>query len=92
MALFNPFKTSVRPSSFSNIPVQTPFLPIINNQLDSITREKAPKLNEQQFRAMLPALTETHLQNIVAQARLQGISEKEIEDGLVLIENLRTTQ
>lgn len=89
MALFNPFKPNFSSSSFSTMPVQNSFLQLTNTQLSNIQKEQLPKFNEQQFFNMLPSLTDNHLQHIVAQARLQGISEKEIEDGLTLIQQLR---
>ena len=90
MALSNPFKTSSS-HSFSNVSIKSnPLLQLTNYQLTDVARNQLPKFDERQFRSMLPNLTESHLQSIVAQARLRGISEKEIEDGLNLIQQLQT--
>lgn len=88
MALFNPFGP-IFSNSFSNIPVQQPFYQHAGVSRNNFSKESLPKFNEQQFYSMLPALTNEHLQNIVAQARLQGISEKEIEEGLSFIAQLK---
>lgn len=90
MALSNPFKAGTQIPSFSTFPVQNnPLMQLTNQQLINQKQTPTIKFDEDKFKSLLPKMTELQLQNIVAQARLQGISEKEIEEGLLLIQNLK---
>lgn len=49
-----------------------------------------PKFNEQQFRQWLPQLNDNMLQQLQNEARRQGISEKDIQEGMNIIANMRS--
>lgn len=51
-------------------------------------QNKTP-INQEQFRQIVPNLSENFLEQLVKQAKSQGISEKDIEDGLKFIKNLK---
>lgn len=48
-----------------------------------------PPINQQQFKQFLPQLNNNMIEQIVAQARQQGISEQDIQNGLNFISQLR---
>lgn len=50
---------------------------------------QTPPINQQQFRQFLPQLNNNMIEQIVAQARQQGISEQDIQNGLNFISQLR---
>lgn len=50
------------------------------------------KINPQQFRQWLPQLNDNIISQLKQQARSQGISEKDIEEGLNFINFLRGGQ
>lgn len=50
------------------------------------------KVNPQQFRQWLPQLNDNIISQLKQQARSQGISEKDIEEGLKFINSLRGGQ
>ena len=50
---------------------------------------QTPPINQQQFRQFLPQLNNNMIEQIVAQARQQGISEQDIQNGLNFIFQLR---
>lgn len=46
-------------------------------------------VNPQQFKKILPQINNTMLQQLIEQARQQGISEKDIQDGIKFINSMR---
>lgn len=64
-----------------------PFNMLMNKQINS-----APKqiiINPQQFKQMVPMLNQNILQQLVQQARNQGISDQDIQQGLNYIQSLK---
>ena len=49
-----------------------------------------PKINPEQFKAWLPKLNNNMLSQLQQQARAQGISEEEINQGMSFINSLRS--
>jgi len=48
-----------------------------------------PPINQQQFKQFLPQLNDNMLNQLIQQARNQGMSEKDIQTGLDFINRLR---
>lgn len=65
-----------------------PFNMLMNKQMSSVG-PKQNSINPQQFKQMVPMLNQNILQQLVQQARAQGISEQDIQEGLNYIQNLK---
>lgn len=48
-----------------------------------------PPINPDQFRQLVPSLSQSFLDQLVKEARLKGISEQDIENGLNFIKTLK---
>ena len=46
-------------------------------------------INPEQFRKMVPSLSQSFLQQLVQQAKEKGISEQDIESGLKFIQSMK---
>ena len=46
-------------------------------------------INQEQFRQIVPNLNQTFLEQLVKQAKEQGISEQDIEKGLQFIQSMK---
>ncbi len=65
---------------------QNPFSMFMNNSAN--TQKKIP-LNQQQFKQFLPQINNNALQQLVQQAKNQGISDIDIQNGLNFINSLK---
>ena len=63
------------------------------NQFPIFPQQQRPQqvgINPQQFQQWLPQLNQNMLQQLIAQARQQGISDKDIQAGINFINQLRS--
>lgn len=63
------------------------------NLFQQLPQQRQPQqtgVNPQQFRQWLPQLNQNMLQQLIAQARQQGISDNDIQTGLNYINQLRS--
>lgn len=82
MNSFNPFNNFNNFNQFMNgMNNMNPFMRNFNNMNMSIDRDK--------FKQILPNLNTNILQQLVQQAKNQGISEKDIQDGINFIQQLK---
>ena len=65
---------------------QNPFSMFMNN---SANASKNIPLNQQQFKQFLPQINNNALQQLVQQAKNQGISDIDIQNGLNFINSLK---
>lgn len=65
---------------------QNPFSMLMNN---STNVSKNIPLNQQQFKQFLPQINNNALQQLVQQAKNQGISDIDIQNGLNFINSLK---
>lgn len=64
-----------------------PFNMLMNKQINSTPKQTI--INPQQFKQMVPMLNQNILQQLVQQARSQGISDQDIQQGLNYIQSLK---
>ena len=64
-----------------------PFNMLMNKQMNSTPKQNT--INPQQFKQMVPMLNQNILQQLVQQARSQGISDQDIQQGLNYIQSLK---
>lgn len=64
-----------------------PLNTLMNKQVNFTPKENT--INLQQFRQMVPMLNQNILQQLVQQARSQGISDQDIQQGLNYIQSLK---
>ena len=55
-----------------------------------MTNQMGNGINPQQLQKWLPQINDNMMQQLIQQARQQGISEKDIQTGLRLIQQLRS--
>ena len=55
-----------------------------------MTNQMGSGINPQQLQKWLPQINDNMMQQLIQQARQQGISEKDIQAGLRLIQQLRS--
>ena len=58
------------------------------NPLANLMPQQKPQVNPEQFRAFAMTLNDQSLNNFAQLARRQGISEKDIQDGIRFIKSL----
>ena len=63
----------------------TPF----NQSMPSAPKTQTPAFDPQQFSQIAATLNQSALEKLVMMARMQGISDKDIQDGLSIIKSLR---
>ena len=56
-----------------------------------MTNQMGNGINSQQLQKWLPQINDNMMQQLIQQARQQGISEKDIQAGLRLIQQLRSS-
>lgn len=59
------------------------------NNFNNYNNFSTPQFNPNQFKQMVPNLTDNMLVQLAQQARAQGISEQQIKQGLEYIKSLR---
>lgn len=59
---------------------------ILANQ---VQKSMFPKFDEALFRKMLPNLTDSMINDVVQQAKMMGISDAQIQEGLQMLKNLQ---
>lgn len=64
-----------------------PFNILMNKQMNFTPKQNT--INPQQFKQMVPMLNQNILQQLVQQARSQGISDQDIQQGLNYIQSLK---
>lgn len=64
-----------------------PLNTLMNKQVNFTPKKNT--INFQQFRQMVPMLNQNILQQLVQQARSQGISDQDIQQGLNYIQSLK---
>lgn len=64
-----------------------PFNMLMNKQMNFTPKQNT--INPQQFKQMVPMLNQNILQQLVQQARSQGISDQDIQQGLNYIQSLK---
>lgn len=69
------------------IPVPAPVQKMMG-QMSSQSNQNVP-VNQSQFKQFLPMLNDNMLNQLIAQARQQGISELDIQNGLNFINSMR---
>ena len=62
--------------------------PNYSNPLANLMAPQRPQINPEQFRAFAMTLNDQSLNNFAQLARRQGISEKDIQDGIRFIHSL----
>lgn len=60
---------------------------LMNKQMNFTPKQNT--INPQQFKQMVPMLNQNILQQLVQQARSQGISDQDIQQGLNYIQSLK---
>lgn len=51
--------------------------------------QSQPPIDPEQFKQIVPSLNQTFLNQLVEQAKQKGISQKDIEEGLKFIQNMK---
>lgn len=60
-----------------------------NQNMQSAPATQTPAFDPQQFSQIVATLNQPALEKLVMMARMQGISDKDIQDGLSIIKSLR---
>ena len=61
-------------------------------QLSQLVAQKAParqNFNPEQFKALIPQISDDLINRVIMQARMQGISDQQIQEGLTIINKYR---
>ena len=61
-------------------------------QLSQLAAQKAPaqqNFNPEQFKALIPQLSDDLINRVIMQARMQGLSDQQIQEGLTIINKYR---
>jgi hypothetical protein len=89
MAYFNSFLKNIEFPRNSNPTMNNPLLQTVNQYSQNYNTNSNQNIDIKKLKQALPQLDDNKLQRLVAQARLQGVSEQDIEAGLQIIQQLK---
>lgn len=61
-------------------------------QLSQLVAQKAPArqdFNPEQFKTLIPQISDDLINRVIMQARMQGLSDQQIQEGLTIINKYR---
>lgn len=61
-------------------------------QLSQLVAQKAParqNFNPEQFKKLIPQISDDLINRVIMQARMQGLSDQQIQEGLTIINKYR---
>lgn len=89
MAYFNSFLKNIEFPRNPNPTMNNPLLQTVNQYSQNYNTNSNQNIDIKKLKQALPQLDDNKLQRLVAQARLQGVSEQDIEAGLQIIQQLK---
>ena len=89
MAYFNSFLKNLEVTRNTNPAMNNHLLQTVNQYSQNNNLNSNQNIDVKKLKQALPQLDDNKLQRLVAQARLQGVSEQDIEAGLQIIQQLK---